>query len=183
MNTSRFLKSAHPAFALVAGLGLTQIIATIHVYLSNLELSGTLADISTAGYLAVPNESVAAGLPNLKTAFWGGLFFTFTIGAGLGLGAMTAAWVWVRIYLRRQIALIVLLVVWLVSLVLLNSDGFALMPTLYFLIVAPAVFALTARRVARTGQALRPLSRRRAGPGQVKYRSDGRTCGRFHRVI
>ncbi len=159
MNASSFRKSAHPAIAIIPGLGLTQIIATIHVYLSNLELSDTLARIRTAGYLPVPNETVAAGLQNLEPAFWGGLFFSLTIGAGISLGAMAAAWFWVRVYRRRQIVLLVVLIFWLTCLVMVNLDGFALMPTLYFLIVAPAVFALTAWQVSDAVPAPVPILR------------------------
>ena len=195
MNTSRFLKSAHPALVLVAGLGLTQIIATIHVYLSNLELSGTLAEINTAGYLAVPNESVAAGLQNMEPAFWGGLFFTFTVGAGIGLGAMTAAWFWVRVCLRRQIVLLVVLIFWLACLVLVNSDGFTGMPTLYFLIVAPAVFALTTRQFSGAGPVPVPIlqwihyptnfvqkQRSSAGLRRIRLNSSQKHHRYFHRL-
>ena len=159
MNASSFRKSAHPAIAIIPGLGLTQIIATIHVYLSNLQLSDTLAMIRTAGYLAVPNETVAAGLQNLEPAFWGGLFFSLTIGAGISLGAMAAAWFWVRVYRRRQIVLLVVLIFWLTCLVMVNLDGFTLMPTLYFLIVATAVFALTAWQVSDAVPAPVPILR------------------------
>jgi hypothetical protein len=109
-------------------------------------LSVTVAAIGAAGYLAVPNEKVAVSLETPGPAFWGGLFFTFTIGAGISLGAMAAAWVWIRMYGRRRIVLLVFIIFWLACLVMINRDGFTLMPTLYFLIVAPVVFALSVRQ-------------------------------------
>jgi hypothetical protein len=73
---------------LLLGLVIAQIIATIQVYLSNLNLNNTLTNVASAGYLAIPTKQVMGSLRDFSPAFWGGLFFTFTIGAGISLGAM-----------------------------------------------------------------------------------------------
>ncbi len=140
------LYGSHPIVILVFGLLIAQIIATIQVYLSNLELYNTLLNINSAGYLAIPNRFVMSGLRDFAPAFFGGLFFTFTIGAGISLGAMAAAWIWVRIFLRKKPAFFFFQLFWLGLLVSVNSHGFSLMPTSYFLFITPVVFTLTAKR-------------------------------------
>ena len=80
---------------------MAQVIATIQVHLSNLDLYNTLTNVISAGYLAVPNKQVMVSLRGFSSAFWGGLFFTFTIGAAISLGAMAAARMWVQLFLRK----------------------------------------------------------------------------------
>lgn len=140
------LYTSHPVVILICGLCMAQIIGTIQVYLSNLALYNTLSNINSAGYLAVPNQLVMSGLQDFAPAFWGGLFFTCTIGAGISLGAMAAAWIWVSIFLRSRPAFVFFLLIWLGLTVAVNGRGFILMPTLYFLFIAPVVFLLTAKR-------------------------------------
>ena len=60
---------------LFAGLATAQIIATLHVYLSNTSLFHTLTTIDEAGYLAVPNGWIIRNLQSFASAFYGGLFF------------------------------------------------------------------------------------------------------------
>jgi len=146
MHKPGILKTLHPAVILFLGLTIAQIIATIQVYLSNLDLYNTLTRVAAAGYLAIPNQHVWGRLREFSPAFWGGLFFTFTVGAGIALGAMAAAWIWVRLLLRKKSILVFGGLVWASLLFLINSKGFSLMPTLYFLLIAPAVFSLTAIR-------------------------------------
>ena len=125
---------------------MAQILATVQVYLSNLHLYATVSVADAAGYLAIPNQQVMTSLKNLAPAFFGGLFFTFTIGAGLTLGAMAAAWIWVRIFLNNKFVLLFCLSVWGGLIFLVNRHGFGLFPTLYFLLIPPVIFKLTARR-------------------------------------
>ena len=146
MNKPRFLSTTHPVVILFLGLIIAQVIATIQVYLSNLSLYNTLTTVTSAGYLAIPNKQAMGSLREFSPPFWGGLFFTFTIGAGISLGAMAAAWMWVRWFLRKRSILVFVGFVWAGLLFLVNSNGFSLMPTLYFLLIAPVVFALTAKR-------------------------------------
>ena len=85
-----------PAVLLI-GLLSAQIVATLHVYLSNMNLLQATETVMRAGYLAVPNARVAAHLDSLTTAMAGGLFFTLSIGAGLSLVTLINAWLWDRI--------------------------------------------------------------------------------------
>jgi len=136
----------HPVGILFIGLLMAQILAAIQVYLSNIDLYATVSAANAAGYLAIPNQQVMAGLQNFAPAFFGGLFFTLTIGAGITLGTMAAAWIWARVFLRHKFILFFFLSVWVGVLLLVNIHGFCPAPTLYFLLIPPVVFKLTARR-------------------------------------
>jgi Ca2+/Na+ antiporter len=146
MKTPEHSSPFHPVGILFIGLLMAQILATIQVYLSNLDLYATVSASNAAGYLAIPNQQVMGGLQNFAPAFFGGLFFTFTIGAGITLATMAAAWIWARVFMRHKFALVFFLTVWAGVLLLVNIHGFCLIPTLYFLLIPPVVFKLAARR-------------------------------------
>ncbi len=140
--SSRF----HPVGLLFIGLFMAQILAAIQVYLSNLDLYATVSAANTAGYLTVPNQQVMGSLQNFASAFFGGLFFTLTLGAGISLASMAAAWIWTRVFRCHKFMLFFFLFAWVVVLFLVNIHGFCLIPTLYFLLIPPVLFKLTARR-------------------------------------
>lgn len=149
MNIAKLFSTLHPVVILFLGLIIAQVIATVQVYLSNLDLYNTITAVASAGYFAIPNKHVMSSLREFSPAFWGGLFFAFTIGAGISLGAMATAWIWVGLFLRKRSILIFFGFVWAGLLFLVNSSGFSLMPTLYFLLIAPVVFTLTAIRESK----------------------------------
>ena len=159
MNKTKLILAIHPVVILFLGLIIAQVLATIQVHHSNLDLYNTLTEVSSAGYLAIPNTQTMVDLQKFGPAFWGGLFFTVTVGAGISLVAMAAAWIWVGVFLRQKSVLVFFLSIWAGLLILLNSNGFNLMPTLYFLLIAPAVFTLTAQRESMTGNQTPALRR------------------------
>ena len=138
-------KCPYTAKALLLGLFVAQVIATIQVYLSNLDLYRRLSAIKAAGYLTVPNQDIMPTLQELTSALLGGLFFTLSVGAGLTLLSIGAAWVWHRVFSRNRYILIVFLLIWLGSLVELNHRGFSFGPTGYFSAMPPVVFLATLR--------------------------------------
>ena len=140
----------HPIGILLIGLLMAQMLATIQVYLSNLELFATVSAVIAAGYLAIPNQQVMGSLQNFAPAFFGGLFFTFTIGAGVTLGTMAAAWLWERILRRHKFILLFFLSAWLGGLLFVNNNGVSLIPSLYLLVIPPVIFKLTVNRLSRT---------------------------------
>ena len=157
-KTSNISKCSHPVGILLVGLLIAQVIATAQVYQSNINLHATISAANAAGYLSIPNEQVMHSLKKFYTAFYGGFFFTFTIGAGLTLGSTAAALMWIRLFLRRRSILFLLLAVWLTLLVIVNSNGLSIMPTLYFLLIIPVAFLLTVKRESgMTSQAGRLL--------------------------
>ena len=92
----------YPFSALLIGMFVAQVLATVQVYLSNSDLFESMMAIKDAGYLTVPNQNVIYGLKGFGPAFCGGLFFTFSIGAGISFFALALAWVWDRLFSRKQ---------------------------------------------------------------------------------
>ena len=135
----------YPAAALLAGLLAAQAIATLQVYLSNIVLYRTLTAINEAGYLAVPNQQIMDHLQEFGPAFYGGLFFTLSVGAGLSLLSLTAAWVWDRLFSRSSIFLIFLLFVWAGFFCAANLKGFSPLVSAHVLVIPAVVFWVTLR--------------------------------------
>jgi hypothetical protein len=142
-----YLKNRFPytAKALLLGLFVAQIIAAIQVYLSNLDLYHSLSVLKAAGYLTIPNQPTMPSLKDFAPAFFGGLFFTLSVGAGVTLLSIGAAWLWHRVFPRNRFVLIILLVSWLASVVVLNHRGFSLGATAYFFVIPPVVFLAALR--------------------------------------
>ena len=142
-------KAYHPAAILACGLVAAQIIATIQVYLSNMELYRTVSALYDSGYLTVPNVMVTSSLQNFWSAFWGGLFFTCSIGAGISLTSMVAGWMWLNGFGRNKIVLFILLSIWGGALLIVNIQGLTLFPSMYFIVIAPVLFLLTVKWAAQ----------------------------------
>jgi len=134
---------------LLLGLFVAQVIATLQVYLSNAELHRSLLVLKEAGYLIVPNQHILPRLLSFKSAFWGGLFFTLSIGVFLTFLSWSAAWAWNRLFRRNRLFLYFCLLAWLTSLVLINGMGFCILITLYFLLIPAAVFTAAAKLPAQ----------------------------------
>jgi hypothetical protein len=142
---------------LLVGQILTQILATVQVYLSNTALYDRLVAIKNAGYLTIPNPQVMGSLREIGPAFFGGLFFTFSIGAGISFITIATAWVWNRLFYRGKALLYIYLMLWLGCLIALNIHGFKLFLTLTALIVPPAVFTVVSVSMAYLSrQKMRP---------------------------
>jgi Ca2+/Na+ antiporter len=133
------------AKVLLLGLALSQILGTLQVYWSNGELYQKLVAFQNHGYLIIPNQKIMNGLLDFGPAFWGGLFFTLSIGAGLSVFSYVAAWLWDPIFSRKKVVLILFLLAWLFCLIKVNLKQILPLITLYFLIVPVAVFVATLR--------------------------------------
>jgi hypothetical protein len=134
------LNSLYPFSSLLIGLALAQILASIQVYLSNKDLYDSMMAIKDAGYLPIPNYHVMGKLHKAGPAFFGGLFFTFSIGAAISLLSLALAWIWDRIFYRKTFLLYLFLLLWAACLTVLNFHGFKLLVTLYFLLIPPVAF-------------------------------------------
>ena len=145
MNQQLRDRFPYPARALLLGLLVAQVIATIQVYVSNLDLYRNLSLLKVAGYLTIPNQRTMPSLQGFAPALFGGLFFTLSVGAGLTLLSIGAAWFWHRVFSRNRYMLIFFLLIWLGSLVVLNHRGFSFGPTCYFFFIPPLVFLATGR--------------------------------------
>ncbi len=131
--------------AVLLGMGLTQLLATGHVYLSNRHLHESLVLIAQAGYLPLPNEYIMGTFLDMGPAFLGGLFFTLTVGAGLSLLAGTLGWAWTCMLKKNRGAMFLLATLWISLVVLLNITGFSAVVTSYFLLVPALVFHISSR--------------------------------------
>jgi len=143
INRARII--CYPAAALLAGLFAAQGLSTLQVYLSNKALYRTLTVVNNAGYLAVPNQQIMDRLQEFGPAFYGGLFFTLSVGAGLSLISFAAVWVWDRLFSRNTILLIFLLFLWAVCLAAVNFKGFSPLVSAYFFVIPAVVFLVTLR--------------------------------------
>jgi hypothetical protein len=159
MHKSKLSSPIHPVGMLMIGLLMAQVLATIQVYLSNIDLYATVSAANEAGYLAIPNQQVMGSLQRFAPAFWGGLFFTFTIGAGITLGTMAAVWIWAQVFLSNKLILFIFLSAWVGVLFFVNIHGFCLIPTLYFLLIPPVLFKLATRRKSNRADPSRRLER------------------------
>ena len=126
------------ARALFLGMLAAQVIATIQVYLSNVSLHNNITAIKDAGYLAIPNQHILNILPNFGPAFFGGIFFTLSVGAGLSLYSIAAMWIWTRLLSRNKYFLILFLLPLAGCLVEVNLNGFCPVVSSYFFVI-PAV--------------------------------------------
>jgi hypothetical protein len=139
------LRSFYAAGILLTGLSLAQIIAVCQVRLSNLRLARGVEALQQAGYLAVPNPMVVPQLKAWGTAFGGGLFFAFSLGAALTIFALAAAWCWERLFARSKFFAALLAALWLGSLLALNVKGLNIQASAYFLILPVSIFGMTLR--------------------------------------
>ncbi len=145
IRKEKFERIKAAVLPIMAGLLIAQIISTAQVYLSNLRVLQTGMALNAAGYLTVPNEKVMAGLNGFGPAFFGGLFFTLTIGLFLTLAAFFCGRIAGQLKGTGRgifMAALVLLLLW--PIVSVNLDGFSPMTTLYFLMVPTVVFGLSA---------------------------------------
>jgi hypothetical protein len=120
---------------LIAGMATTQILATGFVYLSNQRILALVTDSVKAGYFPIPAGPAAASLSSFTTAFWGGLFFTLSMGAGLTLLTWAGFQLWHLLFQRSRSTLIAYAIIWAGLLAAVNLHGMVLMPSLFCLLV------------------------------------------------
>ena len=125
---------------LLPGLFTAQIIATIQVYLSNVELYRNLIAIKDAGYLVIPNQQIMYRLHEFGPAFFGGLFFTLTVGAGLSILTFVVIWVWNRVFSRNKFVLMLFLLFLIGCVAEVNHRGFCPIVTAYFIVIPAVIF-------------------------------------------
>jgi hypothetical protein len=132
------------ATAVVAGLIISQAIAVYQVHQSNQALYRRVRTALEAGYTPVPCGKAAESLAGFGAAFFGGLFFTFTLGVFLAVLSAIAAWIWHRFLARekRYLILFALLPLW--ALFQVNRAGGVPIVSLYFLLIPAAVFVAAA---------------------------------------
>lgn len=125
---------------LLIGFFTAQILATIHVYLSNTNLYLNLITIENAGYLVIPNRQIMAHLNEFAPAFFGGLFFSSTLGVCLTLLTSALVWLWDRLFSRDKLFLIFFLLFLIGCVAGINHRDFCPMVTSYFIVIPAVTF-------------------------------------------
>jgi hypothetical protein len=135
------LKIGAPLFApIAAGMLTAQMIATGFVYRSDQSVLSLVRAVENAGYFPVPAGPAVASLEGWTAAFWGGLFYTLSIGTGLTLLTWGSLQLWRLLFRRNRAVLIVLAVLWAGLAAALNLRGMVLFPSLFCLLI-PAITA------------------------------------------
>ncbi|NNL43737.1 MAG: HEAT repeat domain-containing protein [Desulfobacterales bacterium] len=138
--TDRFSTVARSLFF---GMLASQVIATLQVYLSNLSLHNKVTAIKDAGYLAIPNQHILNILPDFGPAFFGGMFFTLSVGAGLSLYSIAAMWIWTRFLSGKKYFLILFLLPLAGCIFNVNLHGFSPIVSAYFIVIPTVIFLTT----------------------------------------
>ncbi|MEE8399716.1 MAG: HEAT repeat domain-containing protein [Desulfobacterales bacterium] len=149
LSTGNKSRTFYPAMILCLGLWVAQVIATLQVYLSNIDFHRTLSLIKANGYVTVPSELIADRLLAFTPAFVGGLFFTCSIGAGLSLFTLGAVWCWDRLFNRNRIVFGILVLLWLACVAGVNWNGFSPLVTLYVVILPVFVSVVSLKWIRR----------------------------------
>ena len=158
-RVSLLLQNAYPLASLFSGLLVAQSIAATQVYFSNTDLYANLKIITSAGYLAIPNQHIINHLQEFGPAFYGGLFFTLSLGAALSMLALGVSWIRIRIFPEKGWFLWVLFLPWFLVLLLINFHGFVPFASAYFLFIPLTVFWTSRKLMPAT-----PSKRRLAFP-------------------
>jgi len=135
MNSFRLL------IVTILGVAFSQIIAMVQVYVANGQLSEQVKCLKAHGYMVIPNIHVLPYLERLSTAFFGGLFFTFTIGLGIVGITYFLSWFWISKSNKSKLVLLFIIAQWIVIIFQANLSGFSSF-NCYLLILAPVIFIL-----------------------------------------
>lgn len=120
---------------ILSGLGAAQLIATLSVYLSDLDLYYKMSRVIEAGYFGVPNKLTVETLQKIGPAFYGGFFFTASIGTGIALITLAAIYLIRKKVPGYRLYALFFILIWLFCLFKLNNNGFCILETAYFLLI------------------------------------------------
>ena len=127
--------------ALLVGLSIAQVIATIQVYQSNFALHAKIKEVLAAGWLSVPTGKALESLKAFGSAAWGGLFFTLSVGAILTLASMAASNLTHDYGRQKGLYRHALSIIWAILIILINWYGFDIFVNLYFWLIPPIVYS------------------------------------------
>ncbi len=151
MPSNARLKMGATLFApVISGMMTAQILATWFVYFSNQRVLALVTAAEQAGYFSIPAGAATASLNGFGAAFWGGLFYTLSIGAGLTLLTWAGFQLWQFVFRRSRSILVIYAVLWAALLAAVNLRGMVLFPSLFGLLVPIA----TAWAGVKTGPAV-----------------------------
>jgi len=129
----------------ISGMMTTQILAAGFVYFSNQRVLELVRAAKAAGYVPIPAGPATASLSSFAAAFWGGLFFTLSIGVGLTLLTWAGFRLWQIVFRRSRSVLISCVLIWAGLLAAINLHGWVLFPSLFGLLVPIATAYVCAK--------------------------------------
>lgn len=133
---------------IATGLATAQLIAFFYVRDTCVAHLQRVDAVETSGWLAIPAGPAAALLTGFGAAFWGGLFFSLSIGVGLTLGAWSIGYLWRRLFRCDHRMIWMMAALWLVVIAMVNSRGWVLYPTLFTVCVPLATALAAVKRVS-----------------------------------
>lgn len=131
---------------LLAGLAAAHLIAVFFVRRSNLDLQQSVHAMHSAGWFTIPLGPAAERLSSFGAAFWGGLFYTLSVGVGLALATWALLYLWQRFAGGRWAMLCPAAGAWAVLIIWINSRGWVLFPTLFAVCVPLATLMASLQR-------------------------------------
>lgn len=127
---------------ILSGLAAAQVLGTLFVRQSNLALLAKVETLAAAGWFTIPTGPAVKPLAAMAPALLGGLFYTLSAGAGLILLTWALLFIYNKVVGVNRTYLCAMLVLWMGLLVLVNSNGLILYPTLFVLVVPTATALL-----------------------------------------
>ena len=106
-----------------AGLIVAQLIATAFVSISNLDVHNLVQAAHDNGYFAIPHGNAAELLTTWSAAFWGGLFYTLSVGVGLTLTSWALWHLWTLGFKQNRRLAVVFLLLPAILLIAINFKG------------------------------------------------------------
>ena len=121
----------HTVWPIAAGLATAHLLGTLFVRQSNLSLLAQTRALTADGWFSLPRGPAAASLETWAAAFWGGLFYTLSVGAILTLTTWSLLRLRDRWGRQRPRVAWCMAAAWLMLLVAVNLKGLSLYATLF----------------------------------------------------
>lgn len=141
MKTSRY----YQLLSIIPGVILAQLISTGIVYHSNIQLYQKLDSIITAGYFPIPNQHIIPLLKSFKTSFFGGLFFTCTIGIFLIFITYCLIFMRNRIKTNGKKIDVIIGLGWILSMMAVHVNGFCPQASIFLFAIPLWVWMVSVR--------------------------------------
>ncbi len=140
-HKSRLLKvEINRIKAVLTGLVLTSLLATLHIYLSNRRLYTKISAVLDENYLAIPNGRVIDSLVSIQSAILGSVFYVLSLGAVISLVCIALITIQTRFFKHKTIIFLPALCLQITAISYAFLKGPSLFPFLYFVLLPPIIY-------------------------------------------